>query len=372
MKLRRLLLPLASALVACLTLGATAALADVRGFAGEDPQDQAPALSGPARPDVQQVRVGYDPAGTLTVTARFYAPIPATSIYNLSITVGEPAHCSSFGTGLDASFFTEGATTDRYPIFHLSGFTGLINPQRAVSADGLELTMSVTNPALANRDFTCGDAHTSFPDDVGHCGGTDCSYWSHTYVLDDVAVFSTPAAPAVLPAVTRPPVSTPASLVGTPVTTGVATPVTTMPSPLPAAPGRAVPTAAAGDTHALAQLYRNASAAARVIKVHRTQAAYASASRSLGLIASSARGILSGGPTVAARTPCLRAIVADQAEGVSLVARGFAGLARALTLVQARAANRLTARGLAAIGSAERALPTCRVAMGLSRQGTAA
>jgi hypothetical protein len=337
-KLRRLLLPLASALVACLTLGATAALADVRGFAGEDPQDQAPALSGPARPDVQQVRVGYDPAGTLTVTARFYAPIPATSIYNLSITVGEPAHCSSFGTGLDASFFTEGATTDRYPIFHLSGFTGLINPQRAVSADGLELTMSVTNPALANRDFTCGDAHTSFPDDVGHCGGTDCSYWSHTYVLDDVAVFSTPAAPAVLPAVNPPPVSTPA----------------------------------AGDTHALAQLYRNASAAARVIKVHRTQAAYASASRSLGLIASSARGILSGGPTVAARTPCLRAIVADQAEGVSLVARGFAGLARALTLVQARAANRLTARGLAAIGSAERALPTCRVAMGLSRQGTAA
>ena len=171
--------------------------------------------------------------------------------------------------------------------------------------------------------------------------------------VSSAVVAFTIAQPAPLPALAPP-------------TPRVFRPARVRPSRPRPAPGRS---ATAGDAYALAQLYRNASEATRVISAAAGgPGSYSTASRRLAVIAAHARSALAAGPGTSAHEPCLRAILSGQAYGLDLVARGFAALAGARTLVEARAANRLTGRGLATIGAGERALPACRAAMGLPRQ----
>ncbi len=190
-----------------LSVAAVPASAELRTAAQSDPQDQTPSLENePSPSDIEQVRISYDSGGTLALTMRFFRSVPASSIYNVSWTVEAGTAgggCSySSAQGARVHGFT-GVSDTNYASMSVSGYTGSMAATRLLSADRRELTIQATHATLANRDFRCASAQTSFPDKYGHCGNRDCTYFAYSYTADDVPSFyfdgfaPTPAPPPV-------------------------------------------------------------------------------------------------------------------------------------------------------------------------------
>ncbi len=189
--------------------------ADVReGFVG-DPRDQPGSVSGPARPDVEQVRVRYDQGGSVWVTFRFFESLYDTSSSSrrLQASVGSTTPngkydppgggCVTYNSG-DVTVFADVYPEASYQAATVSGFDGSITGSRSVSPDGRELALVFSHAALAGRDYRCVDSLSTFiPDFDGHCSPSinNCERISYRYTEDLVdrfffAGFTPPPRPA--------------------------------------------------------------------------------------------------------------------------------------------------------------------------------
>ncbi len=205
---------------------APAAAAETRTGAAADPQDQPAALSGLPKPDIQEINVAYDTAGTLSVAATFFAPLNASASggKQLEIKVGSAfttteiagtlfASCDSFHPG-DVTATTD-LTTSPFPstgLMTVAGFDGALTATRLLSADGRQVTITATHPALADRDYRCaGESSVYIPDRYGHCSPSvsQCNNISYRYTGDSTtafpfAGFGAPAPMLVPPAAVAP------------------------------------------------------------------------------------------------------------------------------------------------------------------------
>ncbi|HEX8745151.1 MAG TPA: hypothetical protein VF712_18645 [Thermoleophilaceae bacterium] len=149
------------ALLICATSLAVAseASADVRSSSIDDPRDTPVDVNGNYNhQDVQQVRVSYDTAGTLTVTVRFFAPVPPSPSYrSFDLTLGSGLDpCTTYGNGDDASMsFSATRANSSSDSVRIRNLEGSIPVTRTVSDDGHEITATATHPALANRAYKC-------------------------------------------------------------------------------------------------------------------------------------------------------------------------------------------------------------------------
>ena len=147
------------ALLICVTSLAVAseASADVRSSSIDDPRDTPVDVNGNYNhQDVQQVRVSYDTAGTLTVTVRFFAPVPPSPSYrSFELTLGSGLDgCTGDGADASMSFGATQANGSSNSV-RIRNLEGSIPVTRTVSADGYEITATATHPALANRAYKC-------------------------------------------------------------------------------------------------------------------------------------------------------------------------------------------------------------------------
>lgn len=158
MKRSRLLL----ATCALWLAAATPALADVRtGSVNDQSGPESP--YGQPRPDIQQVRVRYDTAGTLRFTARFYQAVPTRSASDgadgfLDTVIRSGTYngydCDDFDPAdLSLTFYPE--RNPRKASLYLIGSDKAIPVTQTVSADGREVTVAATRQALAGRGYRC-------------------------------------------------------------------------------------------------------------------------------------------------------------------------------------------------------------------------
>lgn len=184
----------ALATLAALALGQSSASADVRAGSVTDPQDRPESISGPRQPDLESVRVTYDTAGSLSVTARLYEAWDATNKYHdvLELSIGSAVAtytygCSSYNPGdvtILGYFPDYGAATGTVRV---SGYDGSQAPQRSVSPDGREITFSASIPAMAGRNYICGSGISLLKADPdGHCSPSlsNCQSIRYRYTGD--------------------------------------------------------------------------------------------------------------------------------------------------------------------------------------------
>lgn len=155
----------------------SSAAAEARQGAGGDPQDQPPSLDGPSQPDIEQVRTVYDAAGTLTLTMRFYAPLPDPAHESARFAVSQfgdrgldqgrdPQTQSEFGCSAyhngDATVDINdvGRSYDTNGALLVGGYSGLVWAPTTFSADRREVSVSFSHAAIANRGYVCTDAFT--------------------------------------------------------------------------------------------------------------------------------------------------------------------------------------------------------------------
>lgn len=145
---------------------AGSAQAEVRSKTVQDPADSQPPLSGlPTTPDIKQVQVSYDTAGSFSFAIDFYHTIDAL---NLS------SNYTQYGD-FELGFVCDGQQSRRYVQgFHhivgspqivnqysVSGFTGTAPVARVVSNGGTRITISGSAPQLAGQDYTCFSYRTA-------------------------------------------------------------------------------------------------------------------------------------------------------------------------------------------------------------------
>jgi hypothetical protein len=168
---------------AFIVAGPTAAAhADVRGGAAKDSDDQT------ARPDLAQVNVLYDDAGTIAVAARFYDLIDDTQPSSLlTVYVSEGLKCS------DEKFVTIETSTTTAPDAEarvIGGSAEEVQVDKQVAADGRTIQLVVSGRDLKRRDYRCVDAGLSKE------GGDE--------FFDDLSFFFKGYAPKTLPTMTTP------------------------------------------------------------------------------------------------------------------------------------------------------------------------
>lgn len=162
-------IPIRSILLAVITGGLmalpSAALASLDAVVN-DPLDQSTSIDGtPQDSDIEQLRASYDPAGNLAVTARFYAPLPPSTSTQLTINIastGSEFGCTPYGAA-GATFDTvlsKAPTYDFETRGSVIGYTNAPPVTRSVSADGREITVSMSHPVLANQPYACFSART--------------------------------------------------------------------------------------------------------------------------------------------------------------------------------------------------------------------
>src|SRR3954447_21226906 len=146
---------LVTTIVAALFATSADALADVRQAALDDPRDTPQDVNGNYNhPDVQQVRVLYDTAGTVRVTVRLYDPVPQ---YGSPLSLGLRSHvgaCSPSST-YDATVSMRLQRAPSNESITIQGLEGSIPLQQSVSDDGYEVTWEATHQALADRAYKC-------------------------------------------------------------------------------------------------------------------------------------------------------------------------------------------------------------------------
>jgi len=189
----RLCLAVLLAAVSASLCGADAASADTRTASKTDPRDteRHEQLDGTVRYDswdIERVSAGYDDtAGTLTLTVRFYDPMPGGFIdqheyqvgishdgcfttekgdFNVSLDTGEIAR-----PGLDPLLApTPGFEDLKRSMVWLTELEGDVPYTVQVAADLREFTLTASHPALAGRDYQCVSAG-----EVGSSWGAGCN-----------------------------------------------------------------------------------------------------------------------------------------------------------------------------------------------------
>lgn len=161
----------AVALVGILLSPATAS-AEIRTATAIDPPDATPTVSGiPDNPDISQVDVTYDSAGSLTITAHFYNPVNAVNTsehfdFWSTFIVGEGSASSLYPGFCGPSSGAAGAVDGQHHVYSsvgtsiynqadVRGYSGKLQFTRSESADRRSVTISATSPALANHNYTC-------------------------------------------------------------------------------------------------------------------------------------------------------------------------------------------------------------------------
>ena len=97
----------------------------------------------------------------MTLTMRFYVPVPASSMYNASLSVYSGDCSDGTAQGARVSGFTP-VEDNSYASLSVSSYTGSMDATRSFSSDRRELTISATL-TLANRDYRWVSAGTSYP-----------------------------------------------------------------------------------------------------------------------------------------------------------------------------------------------------------------
>jgi hypothetical protein len=179
------------------SLGPAAAEAQTRSGAGSDPRDVPEALSGGRQPDIEQVRVVYDPAGTLSVTVRLYEPFASTNgaYPYFETTIGSAVASYSRGCSPSNSgdvTLNGSISSSPWATVRMSGYDGSLSPTRSMSGAGREITFAVSASQLASRNYICeGESSVYRPDEYGHCAPSNynCDYISYRYTGDTTAEF---------------------------------------------------------------------------------------------------------------------------------------------------------------------------------------
>lgn len=152
--------------LALLLLLPSSALA-VRSGSVDDPRDIQLSLTPPNMPDVQQVAVSYDEAGSVTATITFWEDTRTrpTSWYGTEVQfiVGARNAVTSacdYILAPEKHYFAAhvglGSSTTPYGSGSLAGFEGKLSPtSSSLSADGRTVTVTYSNPNLANRNYEC-------------------------------------------------------------------------------------------------------------------------------------------------------------------------------------------------------------------------
>jgi hypothetical protein len=171
--------------------------------------------------DIASLQVTYDQAAaSLRADLTFYAPADHSSIDQIDVTFGDTQGGCAGGVSI-FSGFADNAITD---MLGTNPDVPFVRGNAQWSADRRTLTLWGSTPQLASFAPTCATAETWFYDDIGHCGNPDCTWWSHTYDLDETSVI-------VFAAATPPPTSPPA-----PPTSPPAPPPTPPTPPAPSTP----------------------------------------------------------------------------------------------------------------------------------------
>ena len=146
-----------------------AADADVRSATADDPQDAPATVSGqPNNPDIKRVQATYDTAGTLTLTIDFFNAASAIDYsqnyaFWATFTVGtwtdNGGSTDSCSTSQQGSLSGQHHVGGHYVTFYdratVSGYEGYLNFSRSTSADGKQVTITASNPNIANRGYNC-------------------------------------------------------------------------------------------------------------------------------------------------------------------------------------------------------------------------
>jgi len=184
----------ALAALAALLVIAPAAFAETRTGAASDPQDQPENLNGPRKPDIEQVRVSFDTAGSINAVIRFYEPIgQSASGYKFEVVVAEAeaadsyfaGQCKSYSGARIFGFISSSSTAASMTV---TGYDGTASVPQSISADGREIMLATSHGALAGKDYRCSTAEVYVPDEYGHCN-YDCSRILYRYTYDTVDTF---------------------------------------------------------------------------------------------------------------------------------------------------------------------------------------
>ena len=150
-----------------LLVAAPVASAEVRTAAIPDAPDGIPTVSGIAdNPDISQITVHYDTAGSLTLIVSFYNSIDAIdksrnykfwgrfSLGEGSAGAFNPAACWAGGKPGDL-YGQHNVVGSFYDRSSVNGYNGYLNFTNSVSADKRTIVLTATSPVIANRNYRC-------------------------------------------------------------------------------------------------------------------------------------------------------------------------------------------------------------------------
>ena len=157
----------------------------------------------PDNPDISAVHATYDSSGSLSITVDFYNSINSLDtsqnyafyskfIVGFPLDPGDPnSFCSQVNPG-DLSGQHHVYTAYPFTFFDRAsaqGYSGYLNFNRSTSADGRQITISASSPALADRDYRCMtyelDARKHAPaSDPLSLYDPDCGCWYRGVTLD--------------------------------------------------------------------------------------------------------------------------------------------------------------------------------------------
>jgi hypothetical protein len=189
------------------------ARADTRTFTATLNSDARPTISGiPDNPDVRQVHIVYDTSGSLTITVDYWHAVNALDTsqnYSFwgSFSIGTGAGSESYkycDTSAGGSLGGQHHVYSKYA-FHffdqasVVGYGGTLTLTRTMSPDNTEVTLTGSNPALANHDWTCATytlyARTrSSIDNIYSHYDDYCDCWYVTTTLDSIGAAPGPVA----------------------------------------------------------------------------------------------------------------------------------------------------------------------------------
>ncbi|MEI2702124.1 MAG: hypothetical protein V9E83_06950 [Baekduia sp.] len=158
----RFLLGLAIGLTALAVVSPNSAEAAVRTATLDDARDVRLSISPPNMPDLRQLSVSYDDAGTVTVTVSFFEDtrsLPsAWHATEVSWILGRASgtDCDYIAYPESKGYFTGRIGINGTGSAQLSGFEGKLTPTSfSWSPDHLTATAVFSNPNLAGRDYQC-------------------------------------------------------------------------------------------------------------------------------------------------------------------------------------------------------------------------
>jgi hypothetical protein len=204
-----MLVALSVGIAVALAAMATPAHAEIRTLTATLPSDAQPTISGiPDNPDLRQLHIVYDTTGSVTITVDFWHPINGvdtsqnyafSGAFSIGTAVGmgsdiaDDTYCDSHSSGgLDGDHHVFSTVETFYDQATVSGFGGTLSLTRTVSPDNMEITLTASNSALANHNWTCA-TYTLYARARSTAGNLSSSYdascdcWFVTHELDTIS-----------------------------------------------------------------------------------------------------------------------------------------------------------------------------------------